>query len=880
MSLLSRIANVFRADRLNHEIDEEFESHIAEAIESGRDPAEARRAFGSPLRQRQASHDARVLGWLESLRADVIFGWRQLKRNRVTSIAAVLSLAIAMGACISAFRLVDALLWRPLPVANADHLYALTRLGTGFDGQPNKYDGWAYPSFLRLRATAKGKAELIANSYTERRDLTYSSDDQMEKAYVQYASAWMFTAFRLQPTLGRLFIEADDRKPRGAPYAVLSWDYWSHRFGQDPNILGRTVRIGDDYFQIIGVGPQSFTGTETGTVTDIFLPATMNSWYARDDSTWARALVLANPSVPLEPLRQQFQASNLAFETERVKAIHDIRKELVDRFLQETVLIEPATAGYSNLQSDYRRALGALGLLVALVLLIACVNVANLMTVQAAARAHEMALRVSIGAGRWRLVRMVLVQSAMLAAGAASLGLLFAWWAAPFIVSRINPPDDPARLLLDADWRVLAFSLALVIAVMLLFGLLPALRASSVRPVSALKGGEDPKSRPRLMYGMIALQVAFCFLVVFVSGLFVATFQRLSNKPTGFNADRVLILEATSRQPQSPITWEQAADTLRTGPGVEQVALTRWPLLAGGSWNTFISIHAQPMSTTLTYLFSITPGWFQTMKLPLLDGRDFRREDTDPGVAIVNQAFVKTFFPGENPIGKSFTRRKDQAYQIVGVVADTPYRSIREATLPIAFFPLRGVDANRALQPQNYATFYVRTRDPNPLTLAPVLRQKLALSQPRLRISNITTQAEIVGNQTVRERLLATLAIFFASVALLLAGIGLYGVLNYSVLQRRREIGIRIAVGAPPRRIAQLVIGRVSVMILFGSAIGLALGMASAQYVETLFYQVKPTDPSLVALPLAAILGTALLATLPAISRALQVDPNEVLRSE
>ena len=879
MSLWSRIANTLRGDHLNRELDEEFQSHIEEAIAEGRDPAEVRRAFGSTLRQRETSRNIRLIPWLDSLRADIIFGCRQLKRNKITSATAILSLALATGACTSAFRLIDALLLRPLPVANANHLYELARQGTGFDGKPNTFDGWAYPDFQLMRAAAKNQAELIAVSYAQRMDLTYSSDQETEKAYIQYVSGWMFDSFGLHPALGRLFTEDDDRKPNANPYVVISNDYWTHRFGRDPKIIGRTLRMGDTLYEIIGVSEQPFTGTEPGTITDIFLPTMMHPQVTRSDATWHRTLALVKPGIPTEPLRQQLNATSQAFERERAKGFTGIKKELIDRFVDQTLVLEPAATGASNLQRDYRRALGAIGVLVALVLLIACANVANLMTALAAARSREMALRVSIGAGRWRLVQMVLVESALLAFFAAIIGAFFAWWSAPFVVSLINPSDNPAHLILPADWRVAIFGLALIFCVMLLFGLLPALRASAVKPVSALKGGEDPHSRRRLMHSMIAIQVAFCFLVVFVAGLFVATFNRLSNRPMGFSTDRLLLLETVTRHEQPPVFWDQVADDLRSVPGVEAVAISGWPLLGGSSWNGFISINGVITSPDLAYSLTVSPGWTSTMKIPFLDGRDFRATDTSPGVAIVNETFAKTYFNGENPVGKFFNKG-DSRYEIVALVRDAPYRSLREPILPTSYVPFHRVDAKGAPMLITSATFLVRTSSANPLALAPVLRQEVPRARPDFRVSNIRTQAELVRAQTVRERLLAMLGLFFAAVALLLSGIGLYGVLNYSVLQRQREIGIRMAIGAQRTVIARLVTTSVFSMVLIGAITGLTVGMASVRYIETLFYQVKATDPAMLILPSLAIIIAALLAALPPVIYALKTNPVIILRAE
>jgi predicted permease len=543
--------------------------------------------------------------------------------------------------------------------------------------------------------------------------------------------------------------------------------------------------------------------------------------------------------------------------------------------------LEPAAAGASDLQGDYRRSLLSLGVLVALVLLIACANVANLLTAQASARAREMALRVSIGAGRARLVQLVLVESACLALLSSALGGLFAWWAAPFVVRMINTSGKPVQLLLPADCRVLTFGLLLTAAVILLFGLAPALRASGVKPASALKGGEDVHARRRLMHGLIAAQVAFCFLILFVAGLFVATFNRLSNRPMGFSADRIMVLNVVLTRPQQAAVWDDVADRLSGVPGVEKVAIAGWAVFAGNSMNNFISLHGERPGPVLTYFLNVSPGWRETMRLKLVAGRDFRPDETSPGAALVNETFAREYFNGENPVGRSFLRRLTEVpYRIVGMVADAPYRSIREPILPVAYVPFRQVDSAGAPGSYGRASFIIRTAGGNPLALAQIMRLEVTRARADFRVSSIDTQEELNRAQTVRERLLATLAVFFGYVALLLAAIGLYGVLDYSVLQRRREIGIRLAIGAPASRIALTVTIEVFSMVVIGAVAGLALGFWSIRYVETLLYQVKATDVSMLALPSLILFAAAFLAAVPAAIRAVRIDPVAMLRAE
>jgi putative ABC transport system permease protein len=884
MSWWSRVANVFRRGRITREIDEELESHIEEALAAGRDPDAARRAFGSALRRREESRDIKLAGWLESLRSDAVFGWRQLLKNKPVSGAAILSLALAIGACTSAFRLIDALLFRPIPVAEPSQLYFLTYRYTDGTGKADMGDHFEYPLFRQLRRTVKGDAELLAISSANGGDLTYASDYEMEKAYRQYVSGWTFTSFGLRPAVGRLFTEQDDIKPGAHPYAVLSYDYWTRRFGRDPRVVGRTFRVGDQMFEIIGVAEKGFTGTDTGTVTDIFIPTMMNA-RAIDSSGWSwfRIWVRVRRGVTQEHVREKLQGTFTAFRRDTARSWG--AGPVAQRFAKDAespLVLEPAAAGVSGLQKDYRRSLLVLGAVVILVLLIACANVANLMTAQAASRAREMALRTSIGAGRSRLVRLVMTESALLALIATVLGGLFAWWSAPFVVSMIRPAADPARLVLPADWRVLGFAAAVAAAVTFLFGLTPALRASSVQPVHALRGGEDPYRRRRLMNTLVAAQVAFCFLVHFVAGLFIATFDRLSDQPTGFVADQVLTLETVAKGKQSAVYWEQVAQHLRGISGIESAALCGWALMSGNRWGSEVSVNHRPPEPDNPQFLSVSPGWLHTMRIPLIDGRDLRPEDTHPGSALVNEAFAKRYFAGENPVGRSFEQKingKVVTVRIAGYVRDARYGDLREPIRPTVYVPFAWTDDKAALRSQDWGTFVVRTTG-DPLRLAARLRQEVSRARSEFRVSNIRTQTELVEQHAIRERLLAILSLFFAIVALVLAAVGLYGVLNYSVLQRRREIGIRMALGAPAGDVARRVLAELVAMLLIGALAGLAAGVVSQRSLQALLYGVKPTDVSMLLIPVLTIFTAALLAALPPVLHAVRIEPAVTLRAE
>jgi len=369
--------------------------------------------------------------------------------------------------------------------------------------------------------------------------------------------------------------------------------------------------------------------------------------------------------------------------------------------------------------------------------------------------------------------------------------------------------------------------------------------------------------------------------VLFLSSLFVASFERLENRPLGFSTDRLLLLDTVAGKGQLPVVWNQTAEALRSASGVNSVAISRWPLLGRIRINSDISINGAPPSPTPAWFLNVSPGWLSTMKIPLVSGRDFRANDTSPGAAIVNETFVKTYFPGLDPIGHTFERGANQpANTIIGVTPDVPYSDLREPSRAVFYVPFAEVDDKSSPTAVDFATFVIHADAQNPLALAGALRQMIAERHNGLRVSNITTQLDLVRNQTIRERLIAMLAAFFAAVALLLASVGLYAVLNYSVLQRHREIGIRMAIGATRVGIVRLVTSDVFLMIALGGCAGIVLGFSAARYVESFFYQVKATDADMIATPAGAILLTALLATFPAVLRALRTDPREILRSE
>ena len=362
----------FAAIGLSRDIEEEFESHLAEPVARGRDPRRRGEPSGPVLQHREESRDQRLIPWLDAVRADTVFGLRQLMKRKVTSAAAILSLGLAIGSCTAAFRLIDALLWRPLPVAHPEQLFGLARLYQGPNGTSGVGEAFAYPDFALMSEAVKGQAELIAVSFVERADLTYMSDQEMEKAHVQYITGNLFPSFGLRPSVGRLLRADDNLKPGAHPVAVLSQDYWTRRFGRDPDVVGRNFHLGsaklfatgeagNTLYQIVGVVDGPFTGTETGQVTDVFLPAMMHPAVTKDDWTWIRALARLTPGVGVEPVRARLDATSYGFEEARSKGFQGMSETDRKQFLAQTVLMTPAAGGMSDLQNHYRRALTASG---------------------------------------------------------------------------------------------------------------------------------------------------------------------------------------------------------------------------------------------------------------------------------------------------------------------------------------------------------------------------------------------------------------------------------------------------------------------------------------------------------------------------------------
>lgn len=875
---LQRLLGTVRGGRPDEDLEEELRAHAELAAEAGsRD-----RAIDSAL---EAMRDQRGLPWLDALKSDAVFGWRQIARHRVTSVAAVLTLGLAIGATVAAFRIVDAVLLRPLPVVDASRLFYLQVSYVDSRGEPDTREDFDYPTFVAYRDLLAGVADTMVVGMSSPQDVTLGNGQQGERVLRQFVSGNVFGSFGMTPALGRLIAPSDDRV--GArTVAVISYDYWTRRFQQDPNAVGTVLRFGDRDVEIVGVAPKAFIGTEPGLVPDVLLPATANT-DALNSPGWSWFLIWVRPRPGVEPehIRQTLQADFEREHQARLKGLpSDTPRKTIDAVLSERIALLPAAHGASPIQKHLGTPLWILMALVGLVLAMACATVGNLLTGQTLSRAKEMALRVSIGAGRARLMQLVLVESAMLALGASALGALFAWWAAPAVLSMIEPIEIPVRLVLDFDWRLAAFGALLAVLVTALFGFAPALRASSVTPVTALKGDDSRQSR-RVIKSLLVVQMTFCAFVLFAAGLFRATFDRLSSQSFGLSYDHVLSLEVNARDDkQRTEHWLGLADAVKQLPGVEAAAVAGWPLLSQNGWQRPIHGGDHGAEGRSEYNLGVSPNFFTTLHIDLLQGRDFRQGDAGPrldaaekpvaGVGIVNVAFADRYFGGRNPVGERVLVRLgknvDAPLDIIGMVSDTTYRRVRDQMRPIVFVPYEGTGEG---------TLLVRLAG-EPSTFGQTLAGTLRREWPGARLRQIRPAMDYIDTQMVVERLLARLTASFAMLALLLAAIGLYGVVNDAVIQRRREIGLRMALGAQASDIIRHVTVGSLVLVCVGLLAGVGAGVAFGRLIGSLLFQVTPTDATALVPPLMILVTVFALASLPPSIRAVRTDPTETLKRE
>ena len=817
--------------------------------------------------------------------------FRALRATPVVSAVAILSLAFGIGANTAIFSILDSLLLKSLPVKDPQRIVLV--------GQPGPDGGrtaWTNPLWEAIRNRAQPFDGAFAWSSTR---FNLAPGGQTELVDGIWASGAYFDTLGVPAIIGRTFTVDDDRRGGGpdGPVAVISYHFWQRRFGGSADVVGRSLTVERVPFTVVGVTPPEFFGTEIGRQFDVAIPiGTEPLIRGRESSLDRRSYWWLNIMLRLKP------GQDLNAATAILSGVHpqireqtmpqDWREELKQSYLKDGFLLTPAAAGTSFLRRRYQQPLTMIMVVVALVLLIACANITNLLLARATARRHELSVRVALGASRLRIARQLLAESVLLAGSGATIGLLFAAWGSRLLVRQLSTSMNIVFLDLGIDWRVLGFTAAVAVGTAVVFGVAPALRGTRVQPGDALKEqGRTVAGDRRFGLGnlLVISQVALSLVLIVAAGLFVRTFSRLATLDLGFDRNPVLVAAVNtqklqlepSRRPELYERFRKAAEAI---PGVTSASASAVTPISGSTWQYAIDqINRTPIpeadNARGVYVNLISRDWFRTFGTTFIAGRDFTDADKAgaPYVAIVNEAFARKFLKGQNPMGArlremSFAGRPPIEREVVGYVRDAVYRSLRDPVPPTMYITIA-----QQQEPPSSISISVRAAGGSPALLTKSVASALTSVNPEIAIT-FRPLAEQVNAALVQERIVAMLSGFFGALALLLAGLGLYGVTSYAVSRRRTEIGIRLALGAAPAGVVRMVLGRVGLLVGLGVLAGGALSLWASKFVTTLLYGLQPRDPVTLASAV-AVLGVigVLAGWLPA-RRAASIDPARVLR--
>ncbi|HTB12028.1 MAG TPA: ABC transporter permease [Bryobacteraceae bacterium] len=893
MSLLSRLRNAIRPRTLDDELRAEMADHLArraaalqeKGMSANEAEQEASRRFGNLTQLREQSRDFRLSTSLETTLQDLRYAIRGMRKSPAFAVTAILSLALAIGANTAIYSIVDAALLRPLPVPEPDRLFTLATPYIQEPGRERPVEdvSFSYPLLQEFRAAAGDAAHLALFSNPNTTDVRIPNKDApIEKAICQFVSGDSFDLLGVPPALGRVFSAEDDRVAE--PNLVISYDYWQRRFQADPHVLGQHIQIAPQFqsFTIVGVARKGFFGVEPGKFTDVWRPAAMSNKGALTNRGWGwfRIFGRQSPGVTRSQLLARLQPVFRADQAEMIKGFPLTPVAVQNQYRERPLLIHPGKTGASNFQRAFERPLWIVLAVTAGILLIACANLASLLLARSTARASEMAMRLSLGAARSRLIRQLLTESLLLSLVAGALGWIFARAAAPALIAALSSETDPVRFALSMDTRVLLFCAAVSTLAAVFFGLLPAWQASAAQPMRELHGMRTQASKLRLGRVFVGIQVAFAFTLVIAGSSFLFSLKNLFSVDAGFNPHNIFVfyvdteLSDVSQKPELNVFVAELQRRIDALPGVQSAAIARFALFEGRHESIQVILPNHPLPDREENSISVSPLYFSTMRIPLLAGREFEPRDRGEGSAvIVTAALARRYFGMESAVGKTFdtlANGKPVHHEIVGVVADTVYGSLREGPQPIVYGVLQGT---------NPVACYIRS-PLDPASLVSMVNREARAMGHGTRVWSITTLDTLIGRTLLREKLLAGLGGVFAFLGLLLAAIGLFGLLNYSVVRRTKEIGIRAALGARPPSLVYLVLKEMFGTIAGGLIAGLAASLALATFVRSLLFGIRPVDPLVMTTAAAIFLTAAFIAAgLPA-SRAASIDPMVALRHE
>ncbi|HKV99603.1 MAG TPA: ABC transporter permease [Vicinamibacterales bacterium] len=821
---------------------------------------------------------------MSSLRADVRDAWRSLRATPVVTVIAVLSLAFGVGANTALFSILNSLVYKPLPVHEPERLVQI-------DGGP-----WTNPIWEQVRDRQDQVFDGAFAWSSSRFDLSMQGESDF--AYGAFASGGFFDVLGVKPLIGRTFTKVDDARGGGpdGPVAVIGYDFWQKRFGGAADIVGKPITLARKPFTIIGVLPPRFMGPEIGWSAEVIIPLSANAVLRGAANIldvraawWLDVMARLKPEQTMDQATQALRGVQPAIKEATVPL--DWPKEEQNNFLKEPFTLIRASNGESDLRARFQQPLTILLVVVGLVLVIACANIANLLIARATARRHELSVRLALGATRWRLARQLLLESLLLAAAGGAGGLLIAQWGSQLLVRQLTTMTNRVTLDLAIDWRILIFTTAVATLTALLFGLAPALGVGRIVPSDALKErgrGLTGDSRLGVRNMLVVAQVALSLALVVAAGLFVHTFASLAMRNPGFDPEPLMVVRANVARSQVPPEGRlELFERLREGaaatPGVASATASVVTPVGNVRWNTLIDPPdgmTLPRDKRVSWMNAVTPGWFATYGVRLKGGRDISDHDRPGGskVAVVDETFARRFFPGVDPVGRHITRDEPPAgkasIEIIGVVENTVYSTLRSELAPTMYVPLA-----QSGEKDTDIALTVRAQGGSQAQLSRALATALLNVDGAVALT-FRPLSDQLGASLRQERLVAMLAGFFGALALVLSGLGLYGVTAYAVGRRRAEIGIRLALGSTRAAIVQLVLQRVGWLVGIGVAVGVGLSLWLVKYVASLLYGVQSRDPWTIIGAAASLAIVGLLAGWLPARRASRVDPTVALRTD